>query len=178
MANKIKLGPVLGLKLIVAPSALVGAGVLWALVGLGAALLLELSPGEALLGSLACVALHWFSEFVHNLGHAWAARRTGHPMTGVYFWGVLGTSLYPPGEPPLPAEVHVRRALGGPLASSLLTLLAGIVALALRPVDQTPGWVAAFWGLENLLVFTLGAFLPLGFTDGGTLLKWWGKRGQ
>jgi hypothetical protein len=31
----------------------------------------------------------------------------------------------------------------------------------------------AFW--NNLLFFTLGALLPLGFTDGSTLLKYWGQ---
>ena len=34
-------------------------------------------------------------------------------------------------------------------------------------------WAAA----ENLLVFGGGAFLPLGFNDGSTLLHWWPKRG-
>ncbi len=177
MANKIKLGPVFGLRLIITPSAIVGAIVLWALVGGGAMALLDLSLLEALLGGLMCVILHWLSEFVHHAGHAQAARRTGYPMTGVYFWVVLGTSLYPPDEQTLPAEVHIRRALGGPLASLLLALAAIVIVLALRPVDETPGWIAAFFCLENSLVLTLGAFLPLGFTDGGTLLKWWGKRG-
>jgi hypothetical protein len=36
-------------------------------------------------------------------------------------------------------------------------------------------WVALFFFLDNLLVLTLGAFVPLGFTDGSTLLRWWGK---
>jgi hypothetical protein len=36
--------------------------------------------------------------------------------------------------------------------------------------------VSAFFFLENLFVFTLAAFLPLGFTDGSTLLEWRGKR--
>ncbi len=29
--------------------------------------------------------------------------------------------------------------------------------------------------LDNLLVFFLGSFLPLSFTDGGSIVKWWGK---
>jgi hypothetical protein len=37
-------------------------------------------------------------------------------------------------------------------------------------------WVAALVLLDNLLVFTLGAFLPLGFTDGSTILRWWRRR--
>ncbi|MGD9100712.1 MAG: hypothetical protein PVF45_09550 [Anaerolineae bacterium] len=178
MANEIKLGQVAGLNLSASPSALTGSVVLWALVGGAAAGLLNVPLGEALVGGLVAVIAHWTSDIVHHLGHAWAARQTGHPMTGVRLWGVIGISLYPPDEPTLPAEVHIRRALGGPLASALLTLLAAVVALALRPVDQTPGWVGAFFFLDNLLFLTLGAFMPLGFTDGSTLLEWWGKRGQ
>ena len=38
--------------------------------------------------------------------------------------------------------------------------------------DQFMLLLAAF----NLLVLGLGAFAPLGFTDGSTILTWWGKR--
>ena len=33
------------------------------------------------------------------------------------------------------------------------------------------GFIAAFLFWDNLLVFTLGALLPLGFTDGSTIIK-------
>ena len=54
--------------------------------------------GSALLGGVIVVILHWFSELVHQLGHAWAARRTGYPMIGIRCgtFGVFATSLYPP----------------------------------------------------------------------------------
>jgi hypothetical protein len=35
-----------------------------------------------------------------------------------------------------------------------------------------------FFFLDNLLVFTIGSLLPLGFTDGSTLLAWWPRRGR
>ena len=174
--TKIKLGKVAGLELSARPSAIVGFVLLWVLLGGVAALLLKVPLGEAIVGGFIAVVLHYVSEIVHNLGHAWAARRTGYPMIGVRLFGVLGVSLYPQDEPPLPADVHIRRALGGPAASLLLTLVAAVITLVLRPARDTPWLVAAFCFLENLLVFTLGAFLPLGFTDGSTLLEWWGKR--
>ena len=176
MANKIKLGKVAGLSLSVAPSAIAGSALLWAVLGGLVAGLLDVSPVEAVVGGLIGVVLHWLSEFIHQVGHAVAARRTGYPMTGVRFWGVLSTSLYPGDEPALPAAIHIRRALGGPCASLLLALVAAVAAWLLRPVDETPGWIGAFFFLENLLVFGLGALLPLGFTDGSTLLEWRGKR--
>ena len=131
---------------------------------------------SGLLGGLAVVILHWFSELFHHLGHAWAARRSGFPMQGVRFWGPLAVSLYPRDEPELPAQVHIQRALGGPLASLLLSILAAGAAWWASRYGGVLWWVALVFFLDNFLVLTLGAFLPLGFTDGSTLLTWMKKR--
>jgi hypothetical protein len=174
--NEIKLGQVASLKLSAIPSAVVGSMVLW--VGLSgvAIVLLRLSLVSAVIGGLVAVALHWTFEVVHQFGHAWAARRMGYPMTGIRFWGVLSTSLYPPDEVSLPAAIHIRRALGGPAASLLSSAVTALIALALRPLDGLLGWLAVFLFLDSFLVMTLGALMPLGFNDGGTLMQWWGKR--
>jgi Zn-dependent protease len=171
-----ELGRVAGLRLRVVPSAIVCFFLLWALLGGVGVLVFEVPLVEAIAGGLVAAVLHYGSEIVHNLGHAWAARRTGYPMTGIRLFGFLGMSLYPENEPELPADIHIRRALGGPVGSLLLTLLAAVIALALRPLGGTPWLIGAFFFLENLFVFTLGSFLPLGFTDGSTLLEWRGKR--
>ena len=144
-------------------------------VGIG---VLHLPAVTAVAGGFLAVLLHWASELIHQLSHAWAARRAGHPMTGIRFgtMGLLSTSVYPPDEPPLPAAVHIRRALGGPTGSLLSTVVVAVVAALLRPAGGAPWWVAFFVFLDNLFVLTLGALLPLGFTDGSTLLHWWGKR--
>ncbi len=175
MAQVYTLGRVAGLRIDATPSAIAGSGLLWALLS-AAGLLLGVSPGAALLGGLVATLLHWGSELVHHLGHARAARATGHPMIGVRLWWVLGMSRYPKDEGALPARVHIRRALGGPAASLLLTLVAAVIAAALRPLGGAISWVALFFFLDNLLFFTLGAFAPLGFTDGSTLLHWWGRQ--
>lgn len=167
------LGRIAGLRLTARPSAGLGALLLWALLSAIGASLLGLPPLAAIGGGLAAMLLHWLSSLAHHLGHAAAARGTGYPMLGVRFWGVLGTSIYPRDEPPLPAGVHIRRALGGPIASAALTLVAG--ALALLTTGQAAAWVARFFFLENLLVYTLQVVLPLGFNDGATILHWWRK---
>jgi hypothetical protein len=99
-------------------------------------------------------------------------------MTGIRLgkWALLGTSLYPADEQALPAAVHIRRALGGPIGSLLVSLVAAVAALALRTGGGVLWWVGVFLFLDNLVLLTLGAFLPLGFTDGSTLLRWWGKQ--
>jgi hypothetical protein len=171
-----KLGRMAGLELSARSSALAGSVLLWAIfsaIGIG---LLNASFAVALVASLIAVALHWVSEILHNLGHAWAARRTGYPMIGVQLWGILSMSVYPVDEPALPARVHIQRALGGPFGSLLVTVAAGALMLALRSAGGVGWWLALFLFLDNLLVFTLGALLPLGFTDGTTILYWWGRR--
>ena len=176
--NEYKLGKVAGLSLTAEPLAIVGSILLFVLLGSVAIFSLNLPIGVAVVGSLLAVLLHWVSDIVHHLGHARAARQTGYPMIGIRLgkWGLLGTSLYPPDEQALPATIHIRRALGGPTMSLLLSLAAAVTALLLRTLGTALWWVGVFFFLDNLIVFTLGALLPLGFTDGSTLLKWWGKR--
>ena len=167
-----KLGSIAGLRLRAQPSTIISSIVLWVLLSGAAVGLLALSPGWAFLGALVAVALHWLSVLMHQLGHALAARRTEYPMVGIEFWLLLSCSLYPKEEPALPADIHIRRALGGPIASLALSLLAGLCVLALYGGGGVLWWVALFFFLDNLLVLTLGAILPLGFTDGSTLLYW------
>ena len=172
----IELGRLAGLRLTARPSAAVGMLVLW-VVFAAVGLALGLAPLAALLGGLAATALHWLSELVHQLGHAWAARRAGFPMIGIRFWGVLSTTIYPRDEPALPAATHIRRALGGPFASTLMTLLGLLLLPVFRPLGGAPWLLALFFTLENLLVFTAQVFVPLGFNDGSTILYWWRRRG-
>jgi hypothetical protein len=158
------------------PSAWIGVVALWVLFSAIGLFVLGIEWPKAIVGGLIAALLHFASDILHQLGHAWAARQTGYPMTGVRLWGVLSTSVYPRDEPPLPASVHIRRALGGPLGSLLVSILAALLLFALRDRDGVLRWLALFFFLDNLLTFTLGAFLPLGFTDGSTLLYWWGRR--
>jgi len=160
------------------PSAVVGSLLLWALAAAVASFVLKTSLGAALLGGLLVVPLHWISDMVHQFGHATAARRTGYPATSIRLWGLLSSMRYPADEPPLPNAVHARRALGGPLASALFSLVAAVLVVALRPVAGMAWWLLVFLLLDNLLVGTLGAFLPLGFTDGSTLLRLRRERGN
>jgi hypothetical protein len=98
-------------------------------------------------------------------------------MTGIRLgkWGLVGTSLYPSDEPALPSAIHIRRALGGPALSLVLTVLLALAVFALQSAGGTLWWILVFLLLDYLLVFSLGALMPLGFTDGSTLLHWWGK---
>jgi type III secretory pathway component EscS len=178
MRTSLRLGTVANLSLSAAPSALLGSIVLWlALTGIAIGLL-RFATGVAIVSALIAVALHWLGETIHQLGHARAAQQTGYPMRGIRYWGLLSTSIYPSDEPALPAELHIQRASGGPLMSANVVIVAAIILLLLRLSYATGAvwWLGIFFLVENLLVFTLGTLLPLGFTDGSTLLHWRNKK--
>lgn len=172
----IALGTVAGLRITAHQTAFLGALILWMALTLIAQSVFKLMQGEAIAGALIATLIHFLSELWHQLGHAWAARRTGYPMIGVRYWWILGASIYPKNEPALPGRVHIQRALGGPPFSIIAAVVFGLLYFALR--DSAGAMVSlllALAALDNLLFFGLGAFLPLGFTDGSTLLHWWGK---
>ena len=176
MRKAYRLGSVAGLRIVAERSVIYASAGLWILAGGAGIFLLDLSPGSAIVGGAAAVGLHWFAGLVHHLGHAWAARRTGFPMSGILCRLLLCTSRYPRHEPLLPANVHIRRALGGPLFSFLLALASAVLAILLRAQGGRLWYAPAFLALDSFVVFTAGALLPLGFTDGSTLLEWWPQR--
>lgn len=154
---------------------LLGGLVLWLIFSSVALWLFDLPVGTAVLGAFLATLIHYLSELWHCLSHSVAARRTGYPMSGIMYQWVLGGTLYPRDEPELPSAVHIRRALGGPIGSLLLALIMGLIAWGLRPSGGLPYGLALFAFWDNLLFFTLGALLPLGFTDGSTILTYWGQ---
>lgn len=165
-----------GLSLTFSTTVAAGIFLMWGAFAGAGHYLFHAPVGAALLGGFIAAVLHVCSEVVHQLGHAAAARATGYPMIGIRLWWMLGSSVYPAGEPRLDARVHIRRALGGPTASALLTVLALVVWLLLRLVIPEWSWLGLVLLVDSLAFFTLGAFLPLGFTDGSTLLRWLPRR--
>lgn len=174
----VKIGRVAGLQIRAGVSSIVAA---LAIAGAVYLLLLKVfnwRPWAAVTGGILATAFHFLVDTWHQFGHARAAQETGFPMKGITFVGPLGLSVYPHNEGLLPPETHIQRALGGPLFSALLALGTGLLALLARPIGGLPLFLTLFAFLDSLLVFTIGALLPLGFTDGSTLLAWWGQSNQ
>ncbi|MBI1279860.1 MAG: hypothetical protein GC179_17160 [Anaerolineaceae bacterium] len=169
------LGKVLGLKITAETSAFVAGFVLWAILAVIGKEFLALTGPDVVVGGGLLVLLHYGSEFIHQFGHAIAAAQTGYEMTGMHYWLLLARSIYPPREPRLPAKIHIKRAMGGPIASAILSGILGLLALLLIPIGGLTLEIVLFLFLDNLLVFTLGALLPLPFTDGGTIKEWRNK---
>jgi Zn-dependent protease len=174
--SSLPLGHLFGLRVTARRSAVITFVVLLAIFfGLAVAWLGQ-DMFSALVFSALAALIHLTSTLLHQFGHAIAARRTGYPMIGIQLFLGLSQSKYPPDEPPLPGRVHITRALGGPLLSTLVMAVYGILTLLLLTEPLTAWWWLLVWGwLDNLLIFSLGALLPVPIFDGGTLLKWWGK---
>jgi hypothetical protein len=142
---------------------------------------LRLSFGYSILFGIGGMLIHWASNLIHHLGHIMAARSTGYPMSGLRigtFGGFLGSDVYPANEPALPPRTHVRRALGGPIASLLLALAFGAMTYALSrgtAANAVWYWLAGFGLAENFLFYFAQAILPLGFNDGAVVWRYWGK---
>ncbi|MEP7200653.1 MAG: hypothetical protein ABI874_12605 [Chloroflexota bacterium] len=170
-----KLGKWFDLDVSARPLFIVSTLLLYVVFAVLGVALLGLSVGESLVGALLAVAVHWASELFHHLGHAWAARRTGYPMTGVRLGFLIAASRYPSDEPALPARVHIQRALGGPLFSLLLVPIGALLMFSLRAAGGVAWWLAVLLFLDNGLN-VLQLFVPLGFNDGSTVFTWLRRR--
>jgi hypothetical protein len=150
-----------------------------------AAWMRSLTPGSALLAGLFSVPVMFASDWLHQWGHARAARRTGYPMIGIHYHSLFSASQYPPDEPSLPAQVHLRRALGGFWVNMLVGLLIAPLAFYLWPRGGVAGWLSGFTFVFNFFGGPVASLFPVDipnvFTnDGGTLLRLWreGRAGK
>lgn len=171
-----RLGTVGGVKVTARPSSIIASIALWAVATEVATAFFHASLAAGIVQGLVVTLIHWLSDLLHQAGHAIVARSTGYPMSGLRLWFLLSSGLYPLDEPDLPARTHVRRALGGPIMSLIVSIVASVIALLMRNTGSPYTWIAVFAFLDNLLIFTFGAFVPLNFTDGGTLLRLWRGR--
>jgi Zn-dependent protease len=134
-----------------------------------------LSDGVHLAMAIAAALLFFASLLLHELGHAWQARREGVEIDGITLWLFGGVSQFKTRFTSAGAEFRI--AIAGPLVSVVLGL--GFVLLALSGLPSAVDGVAAWLGYINLTLaaFNLIPALPL---DGGRVLRaaLWQARGD
>ena len=135
----------------------------------------DLSDGVYLAMALVAALLFFASLLLHELGHAWRARREGIEIDGITLWLFGGVAQFK--TPFRSAGAEFRVAVAGPAVSLLLGV--GFVLIALAGLPSAVDGVAAWLGYINLilLVFNLIPALPL---DGGRVLHaaLWQARGD
>jgi Zn-dependent protease/CBS domain-containing protein len=178
MTSSITLGRIAGIRVGIHWSWLVVFGLItWSLA---TAVFPDQNPGlgDGTYYAMAVVAavLFFTSLLLHELGHAFQARREGMEIDGITLWLFGGVAQFRGMFPTAGAEFRI--AIAGPLVSVLLG--AGFVglAVAIAGVEELDG-IAAWLGYINLalLVFNLLPALPL---DGGRVLRsaLWAARGS
>jgi Zn-dependent protease/CBS domain-containing protein len=126
----------------------------------------ELSDGVHLAMGIAAALVFFVSVLLHELGHAWQARREGMEIDGITLWLFGGVAEFKGSFPNPGAEFRI--AIAGPLVT--VGLAVGFLLLALASLPSAVDGVAAWLGYINLslLVFNLIPALPL---DGGRVLR-------
>jgi Zn-dependent protease/predicted transcriptional regulator len=126
-----------------------------------------LSDGTYVAMAISGAVLFFASLLLHELGHAFQARREGMEIEGITLWLFGGVAKFKGMFPSAGAEFRI--AIAGPLVSLLLGGLfvaIAVVAGLPEPADAVAAWL----GYVNLslLAFNLLPALPL---DGGRVLR-------
>jgi Zn-dependent protease/CBS domain-containing protein len=133
-----------------------------------------LSDATYLAMAIAAALLFFASILLHELGHAFQARRDGMEIEGITLWLFGGVAQFKGMFPSAGAEFRI--AVAGPLVSLGLGVVFLAIAVLSKTAEAVDG-VAAWLGYINLmlLVFNLLPALPL---DGGRVLRsvLWGAR--
>ena len=150
--------------------------IVWSLsVGIFPAQNPGLSDGAYLAMAIVAAVLFFASLLLHELGHAWQARREGMEIDGITLWLFGGVSQFKTRFTSAGAEFRI--AVTGPLVS--LGLGVGFVLLALVGLPSAADGVVAWLGYINLSLFAFNMVpaLPL---DGGRVLRaaLWQARGD
>ena len=170
------IGTVGGVEIYFVRNAVYGTALLWIVLAGLSLWLFGWPPLQVIIFSTFAVLLHWLATLLHQFGHAWAAAQTGYPMRAVRMWGVLSASIYPKDEPALPADTHLYRAIGGPVFSLAMSFVGLLLSFFAQPLGDTAVYLTLFFAADNFFIFCIGALLPLGFTDGSTIIKYWRLR--
>ena len=168
MTPSIELGRIFGIR--------IGINWSWLVVfvlitwTLAASIFPESNPGHSdgtyIAIAIAAAVLFFASLLLHELGHAFQARREGIEIDGITLWLFGGVARFKGMFPSAGAEFRV--AIAGPLVSLVLGVLFSLGAWAISTADAIDA-VAAWLGYINLtlLVFNLLPAVPL---DGGRVL--------
>ena len=175
MNRRLPLGRWLGLEVTISPIGIIS---FLAVVPFSMAISMWLGQidfGSALWSGFLTAVIFFLSDFLHQYGHALAAKRVEYPMRGMFFFSVFSGSQYPRDEPTLPPATHIRRALGGFWVNVIIGILLGAAANSVW--GSALGWALLISASWNFFILGWGALFPIdiqGFTtDGATIWKNW-----
>lgn len=164
-----QLGKLFGLQISFTSLLFLGIAGIWIFLSFVGYFAFDIPLIESIFLGFVATLLHYVLELIHSLGHAVVAKHTGYPMTEICFgvYGIYAQTIYPKDEPELPSNIHILRALGGPVAN---LILAFILFVTLPFWKGNWYWVGMFVFLDNW-IYVIQVFIPLGFNDASTILN-------
>jgi len=101
---------------------------------------------------------------VHSVGHILSGKMVGAPMDELLITASRHVNIYRNEPPNLPSQVHLGRALGGPVLNIAVGLLVLIVALGIGSAGLL------FFSVSNL-AFGISALFPVQSFDGEVIWR-------
>ena len=108
------------------------------------------------------------ADLAHVVGHILSAKYAGAPMDQCHLSVPFPRTLY--FDDDVSPLAHQLRAIGGPTASGLLSLLSLCGYLRVAPGSAGAEFYTILAGMNGVL--GIGSLFPLNQIDGGVLLKW------
>lgn len=122
-------------------------------------IVVALAFGQSILTGIAFWIVLELSYFFHDVGHVLGGKAVGSPMDEALITTIRHVNYYR-GVQDFPKQVHLGRALGGPLLNATV----GLIMLTLWQSTDSPVFLFAVF--INLGVFGLASLLPLPSIDG------------
>lgn len=166
--RRIPIGRLWGVGLLATPLTWLGPFVFF---GLHFALnLLNSQPGlaERFQQSLIFTIVVELATAAHAFGHILSGKLAGSPMDELLITATRDVNLYHGDQSRVPSQVHLARALGGPLFN---LALAGMCALLAPLAAPGLGQALAASLVSTNLFFGLGGLLPLPSVDGQVIWR-------
>lgn len=125
-----------------------------------------------ILGATIAVISFFLSILIHEIAHAWMARRYQVEVSGITLWLFGGLTEFQSRVPSARAEFQI--AVVGPLSNGIIGVALGVLAVSLdrldpRPMEGFPAGILAGLAIMNLLVAAFN-LIPAPPLDGGRLL--------
>jgi hypothetical protein len=157
-----------GTPILMHPSEVLGQlGMLWLCMNLARIVYPGLPRLVRWLVVVLWIVIYRATYFLHSIGHMVSGRQVGAPMDALELrWG---TQLDVYLRDDVTRRQHVGRALGGPVASGVLTFTGYYFWRLVRRIPGL-GWLARTWLVVNAIGLAV-SLAPSPTFDGGTLLK-------
>lgn len=122
---------------------------------------------QILVGTLS-LPLAFVADIGHAMAHTVSAKQARAPMDEILLSADMPRTLYENND--VPPNVHIKRAVGGPIYSTVGFTLSLLWRGFSSPASLSRELADVSSTYHGLILF--GSLMPVSIVDGGTILKW------